>query len=41
MKFGAKGQASAYEKHERATIAHFAIKFRGYRRVKSQRPPAK
>ena len=31
-------QASAYEKQGRATIAHLATKFRGYRRVKSRTP---
>ena len=34
-------QALAYEKQGRATIACLATKFRGYRRVKSHRPPPK
>ena len=36
-----KIQASAYEKQGRATIAHLATKFRGYRRVKNLTPPTK
>ena len=34
-------QALTYEKQGRATIACLVTKFRGYRRVKSHRPPPK